>query len=60
MTPQYLLQKFIEHGEKMREAQKGYFKSPFGSPEKRTYLSQSKQAEKEFDNLLFNAKQLSK
>ena len=60
MAPEYLIQKFIEHGEKMRNAQKNYFKAVYGSPAKKNYLSESKQAEKEFDNLLLNAKQLVK
>lgn len=58
MTPEYLLQKFIEHGEKMRIAQKGYFKLPYNMPGKKEALAESKRAEKEFDELLVTAKKI--
>ena len=60
MTTEYLLKWLVEHGEKMRTAQKNYFKATYGSLEKKKYLSESKTAKKEFDNLIFNAKQLIK
>jgi len=61
MTPEYLLERFIEHGEKMRTAQKGYFATKsYEEEKKKEFLQSAKQAEREFDNLLFNAKQLIK
>ncbi len=61
MEAEYLLKNFIRIGEKMRNAQKGYFSTKSYQPElKKEYLATAKQAEKEFDNLLFNAKQLVK
>ena len=61
MTAEYLIQRFIEHGEKMRMAQKGYFATKsYEAEKKKELLLSAKQAEKEFDNLLFNAKQLTK
>lgn len=59
MDDKYLLKKFIEHGDIMRYFQKSFFKEK--DPAKRKELLQSsKKAELEFDNLLFNAKQLIK
>jgi hypothetical protein len=61
MTTEYLLQRFIEHGEKMRNAQKGYYSTPsYKADTKREFLEAAKKAEAEFDNLLYNAKQLVK
>lgn len=60
MAPEYLLKRFIELGEKMLTAQVNYFKAVYGSDEKKKFLSESKKAEKEFDNLIFNAKQFIK
>lgn len=58
MTPEYLLQKFIEYGQNMRNAQKGFFKERDNLAKRAEFLNASKKAEREFDLLLENAKQL--
>lgn len=55
MTDRDIIQRLIAHGENMRNKQKEYFKS-----RTREALIASKMAEKEFDNVLFNAKQFIK
>ncbi len=60
MTPEYLLQKFIEYGSKMRNAQKGFFKEREDPVKRVEFLNASKKAEREFDTLLESAKQLVK
>lgn len=56
-----MLEKLLEHGEKMRNAQKNYFAtSSIERDKKRGFLNESKQAEREFDNVLFNLKQFLK
>lgn len=59
MSEKEMLEKIIEIGSNMRAAQKGFFatKDPI---QKKEYLIKSKQHEKEFDNALFNIKQLLK
>lgn len=59
MTEKEMLQKTIEAGSEMRAYQKSYF-SEKDKDTKKYLLGKSKQAEKEFDNLLFNIKQLMK
>ena len=58
MTPDYLLQKFIECGTNMRNAQKGFFSSRDDPNKRAEFLNASKKAEKEFDILLESAKKL--
>lgn len=59
MTPEYLLARLIEHGKKMRTAQKNYFATKsFEQEKKQGFLSESKSAERQFDLLLDQAEQL--
>lgn len=57
MTRKYLLDNMINMGDTLRTAQKNYF-SEKDPVVKKEWLDKSKKAEKQFDNLLFNAKQL--
>jgi hypothetical protein len=43
---------FINLVERMRKAQKGFFKSNFGSAKRSDYLAESKQLEKQVDNFI--------
>lgn len=52
MTPEELLQKFIDIGTNMRNAQKGFFSCRDDSAKRNEFLNASKKAEKEFDILL--------
>lgn len=52
-TEKEAIKLLIEHGEKMRNCQKNYFKN-----RSKITLIDSKNAEREFDNLIFNVKQL--
>lgn len=54
-----MLKKLLEAGETMREYQKSYFRETTMA-KKSQLLIKSKQAEKEFDNAIFNIKQLLK
>lgn len=55
MSDREMIHKLILHGEKMRNYQKEYFKG-----RKKEILILSKRAEVEFDNVIYNAKQLVK
>lgn len=57
MTTVILCDKLLEQGEKMRNAQKGYFKEK-DPAKKKQFLIASKQAEQEFDTLIINGKTL--
>jgi hypothetical protein len=59
MTEREMLDKIIEIGTNMRAAQKGFF-STKDPTQKKDFLVKSKVHEKEFDNALFNVKQLLK
>lgn len=59
MTNEYLLKRLIDLGTAMRAHQKAYFETKsYEADKKRGHLIASKQAEKEFDTLLSNAKQI--
>ena len=55
MTDKEIIQKLLFQGEKMRNCQKEYFKN-----RTKKDLVASKQAEWEFDNTVYNVKQLVK
>lgn len=59
MIPDYFLQKLVEHGDKMRTLQKAFFAEK-DYIKKRDLINPSKKAEREFDEVLFNVKQLLK
>ncbi len=58
MTPEYLLEQMIRHGDWMRTKQKEYFAAPFQSEERKVALSTARTAEHQFDKLLHQAKLL--
>jgi hypothetical protein len=57
MTHTEMLKKLMAQGILMRAYQKGFFSSK-DKKEKLEYLQKSKDAEREFDNMLFNLRQL--
>ncbi len=59
MTTDYMLKNLLKAGEKMRQLQKGYFseKDPMI---KKELLEKSKHAERNFDNAIFNIKNMTK
>jgi hypothetical protein len=59
MTERQMLQSLLDIGANMRAAQKGFFAAK-DKKDKQGFLIKSKQYEKEFDNALFNIKQLLK
>jgi hypothetical protein len=61
MTPEYILQQLIRLGEKMRTAQKNFFATKsYEAEKKQNYYSESKIAERQFDQLLDQAKKILK
>lgn len=59
MTERQMLQSLLDIGTNMRVAQKGFFAAK-DKKEKQSFLIKSRQHEKEFDNAMFNIKQLLK
>lgn len=59
MTEKELLLKLIEAADKMRAAQKNFFNTS-DKKARQGFLVSAKQYEKEFDNTVFNIKQLVK
>jgi hypothetical protein len=59
MEVKQMLNSLIEIGTNMRAAQKGFFAAK-DKEERKNFLIKSKQHEGEFDNALFNIKQLLK
>lgn len=63
MTENEMINKLIEHGEKLRIAQKKYYSHPGGGASqkiKNQLRKKARVAEAEFDNVIFNIKQLIK
>lgn len=56
MTTKEMLQLVVKTGSEMRAAQKGFFRSK-EKGQRKDFLIKSKELEKKFDNLLFNANQ---